>query len=422
MSPPHESPDEWYSRQGERKGNRELAVSALGELYRAFELPEPEEVVWLGSPRALRDHPPDAETCAFYEALLKFVGGYRPGTKVPADLAQARQLTPWEIRPRDILQYEFERSPPGRALISRVELIARALKGPWPARIKLFDLKIKPICRGLSSCDPIPWSLNLDRFWSLLYTLDILGDAPAWRGPLAALVSSCGFVAVDGAKVLLCEPPIEPLAVRQASSVLTHANLWPEGWAPAELAHDAEHPALSWPDGWTIWAWQGLPVPPPDQTTLDGPDERLRHLLLDRLGSRCPPRLRRQQLQNRYERLTREEVPSKARPWPSELAEPIPMVGQKSWKLADGAYYSVYPGGQLRLAARCREHLLSWLLLDQELPWGYFGEPTGGQYYYWNGYLEDFSPWDDDSEPYPCPVPFADWARTHLDEMFGRRR
>lgn len=420
--PNFETPQSWYARRpkaGDPTAGAEAFFQALG-------LPRPRQVVCFGSPHALLEQlSPGSKEPRLYEAMLATLGRYhprRPGT------------SPWDSDPRMQLEGRWRYSGPGRQLASRTETTALALDGikgdVRGKQVDLYRLGLSPSGRGTARQDPIPWGLNLDRFWPVLYTADILEadgwETPPWRDGLSALVASAGWMVPRGDDLLLADRPVESFPLERVPSI-GHGNLWPEGWTLAELPHRGDGPALTWPDGQAVWAWQGRPVPreaieSPESLTpeaiLAQPDPTLRRILIERHGAEKlleNPRLEkeaRQVFRNRYVRLTAADLPPGARPWPEQLEEPPRLTRWTPYPMPPGLYYTTHPGGQLRLvAAAARGTLHSWLLLEDGLPYGYH---SSAQYYYWNGFIEEFSPYDDDSDPEPAGCSFQAWVQSHL--------
>lgn len=415
-----ETPTSWYARQqlgGDPAAAGEAFLQALG-------LPRPQSVQTFGSPQALLEEL-QVGASPLYDALKRTLGRYRPHREGPDR---------WHTDPLSILDGAWRYSGPGRQLSSRIETTALALNGRLGdirgREVELYSLGISPSGRGTARQDPIPGGFNLDRFWGLLYAADILEadgwEPPAWRDALAALVKSAGWSVLQGSKLLLADRPRETFPLERVPSI-GHGNLWPEGWSLGELPHRGDGPALTWPDGSAVWAWQGQPVPreaieSPDRLTpemiLAETDPRRRRLLIERRGAEAlldDPRLEkeaRQVFRNRYVRLTLADLPSQARPWPEELPEPARLTRWTPHEMPGGLYYKAYPSGQLSLvAASAQGTLHSFLLLEDGQPMGYH---SSVQYYYWNGLIEDFSPYDDDSDPEPATMSFQAWVQGYL--------
>jgi hypothetical protein len=120
------------------------------------------------------------------------------------------------------------------------------------------------------------------------------------------------------------------------------------------------------------------------------------------------------------------ELPEEVKPWPAGLDEPVPLQSSPSvGDLEDGRYFSRWPEGQLRLLASVKQgRLAAWIRVAEDGRAGYFGAegpPWCAQHYYADGRLEDFSPWDDSSEPYPAEISFEKWVRHYMDSLLGTR-
>jgi hypothetical protein len=118
-------------------------------------------------------------------------------------------------------------------------------------------------------------------------------------------------------------------------------------------------------------------------------------------------------------------LPEGAKPWPGSLKEPVPLQsGTPVGDLDDGYYYSRWPHGRVRLLALVQGgRLLVWMRIEEHEKAGYFateGSPWCAQHYYGDGRMEDFSPWDDSSKPYPADMSFEQWLTENLELMKPR--
>jgi len=394
-------PQHWFAHQ---PAPPESLTAVVGDLYRSLELPPPETVVQLGSPWALRravEHLQQVDEAGPMLALWQRLRKYGPHME------------------RSPLQSRWDNSVMGRQFTCRCETVARALRQPpepqaWvelearvdqqlgqvlqqlrlpslravePQCVELYPLGIKVITRGVCSHEPIPWSLNLERLWGVLWAAPSLQPQP-WVEPLAGLVRAGGWIALFDHVALLASGPQQPIALQLSPSAAQHNNLWPEHWSLQELPHQAEGPALTWPDGWALWAWFGLPMAREELST-------------------CALK---------PYRLTRGRLPAQAQPWPESVSRPWPLRSGYWPSMPDGIYFLEYPGGQLSLVARARKGQLdSWLLLADGDNTAYHGD---GFYYYRNGMMEAFGAYADD-DPYPAPKPFAAWVEEQLDKMLS---
>lgn len=433
--------DEWFSLQVPGKGELEEVV---GRLYEALECSRPLRVVRLGSPWALKEA----------VNLVSLVDRPRPQQRW---LERLRSFGPHPERGK--WQLQWDASGPGRFLGARSETVTRALTRPlqpsesslWkeleastrakvtsllptgpgatpepfaPQRAEFHSLGLKLIARGVSRYEGIPWSLNLDRLWGTLYAAQALPDQP-WLEPLAELTRRGGWLALFDSIALLCDGPQQGEARRPPLSSVRHNNLWPEHWALQELPHGLDGPALSWPDGWEIWACTGLPLPEeilkaPTLAGIQALDEASRRAALYAVGERLlqqgvlPDDLARLARYLRPHPLTRRDLPSSARPWPSGCPLPRPVTSDPWPELSDGLYFQEYPGGQLSLLARARAgRLEKWLLLADGEPTAYWGE---GYFYYRSAQMEAFGPHLEDP-PTAARASFASWVQLHMGKL-----
>ena len=115
------------------------------------------------------------------------------------------------------------------------------------------------------------------------------------------------------------------------------------------------------------------------------------------------------------------EPPNGALLWPDSQSEPDLDGGLGPLELEDGLYYRLWPEGALRLLAFVSQgRVRQWVRASQSQDSGCCCSedyPRSAQRYYQNGTQEDFSPWDDNSPPYPAERTFASWLRAQVDGL-----
>lgn len=107
--------------------------------------------------------------------------------------------------------------------------------------------------------------------------------------------------------------------------------------------------------------------------------------------------------------------------WPADVPEPTFSQPRATLEMDDGCYGSRWPGGSPRLVARVDGgQLAAWLSLEEDGQAGYFfvaGPPWMGERYHRGGQMEDFSPWDDNSKPYPAEVTAEQWSAALMEQL-----
>lgn len=89
-------------------------------------------------------------------------------------------------------------------------------------------------------------------------------------------------------------------------------------------------------------------------------------------------------------------------------------------RLEDGLYDARWPSGRPRLVACVEEgRVRRWLTLEDGRPAGCLDVGHCAQRFYADGFMEDFSPWDDSSPRYRATVPFPDWVQDALRQVRG---
>jgi hypothetical protein len=107
------------------------------------------------------------------------------------------------------------------------------------------------------------------------------------------------------------------------------------------------------------------------------------------------------------------------RTWSSEVKEPEWGHSQSPVALRDGRYYSRWPSGAIRLLAHVKDgYLESWIRLNESSSAGDSCRGWFAQRYYSNGRLENFSPYDDDSPPFPANSTFGEWVKEQVELYF----
>lgn len=376
--------------------------STAADLYLALGLPAPEKVLFFESPLAalktVRDLSlPDLEP-AFFSRLMRVQ--HRASKSFPRPFADPS----W----RQTIQ--------GARLLSRSRLVHERLLQEFPDRRELLSaFQFDPqVWHGDDFKLRQPRCLAADGVAETLYELSKLARRfpPEFR-PLQKLQ---GYLwPFDGIAVLAAAPT---------------ASLYD----PDNRLHCADGPAVTYADGWRVWAWQGHQVPRdliecPERLTerdlLDTEDLQLRRWMLQRRGQPVQEprllRLKKMVEKQQYYRFDERHVPPGARLWPK--SEPLPVPPNRpDCAIADGIYYRLFEDGQLQLVAWVEDKAMVYLRLDQGKASGYFHVHLGGEQYFEDGRMEDFSPWDDDSPPYFVEQSFEEWVRASLQRFpgFGR--
>lgn len=277
-------------------------------------------------------------------------------------------------------------------------------------------------------------------------------DAQMWRGQEFELRQPMCLNS-DGVSETLYE--VSKLAKRGLSSELQLLEewsceagfLWPfdkiavVSGLPEASEYDGENrlhcetgPAVRYCDNWRIWALQGRQVPrdgmeSPERLTEDDllqmEDLQLRRWMLQRRGLPVQnPRLQRLKRmidKAQFYRFDKRHVPPNSQAWPEGLPVPLPP-NRPDRLLEDGVYHRFFEDGQLQLVAWAEKGQMIYLRLDRGKASGYFHVHLGGEQYFEDGRMEDFSPWDDDSPPYFVEQSFEDWVRASLVRFPGLGR
>ena len=113
-----------------------------------------------------------------------------------------------------------------------------------------------------------------------------------------------------------------------------------------------------------------------------------------------------------------EQVTREIKEWPYG---PIPAnaTSVSTFYLPNGFYGRRGAGGELtflvRIVAGKSE---AWLNLKSDS--GHFDESNEGQAYYRDGFMEDFSNWDNDSPRYKAPLSFAKWSQQCIQKIISK--
>lgn len=122
-----------------------------------------------------------------------------------------------------------------------------------------------------------------------------------------------------------------------------------------------------------------------------------------------------------FYRFDQRHVPPDAVVWPGSV--PLPVPPNRPSKIpAAGLYFQLFADGQLQLVAWVEDGQILYLRLDHGKASGYFHVHIAGEQYFEDGRMEDFSPWDDTSEPYPVEQSFESWVRASLERFPGLGR
>lgn len=108
------------------------------------------------------------------------------------------------------------------------------------------------------------------------------------------------------------------------------------------------------------------------------------------------------------------------RSWNPEVKEPEWGHSQSPVALRNGRYCSRWPSGALRLLAQVKDgYLESWIRLNEASTAGDSCRGWFAQRYYSNGQMENFSPYDDDSEPFPATSTFGEWVKEQAELYYS---
>ncbi|MFN8613194.1 MAG: hypothetical protein U0931_36990 [Vulcanimicrobiota bacterium] len=381
----------------------------LSALYQALELPVPERFICCDSPQAglkavLEEGRPlfEGTEPQFFLRLMRIYHG------LSKRYSHSSPATAWKA------------TKEGARLHSRACLVSQALSEEFPDQ--------KEFCREFRF-DPHTWRgddfelrqprcMSSDAVAEIIYEVTRLGRGkipPAWDR-FKEFCANAGWVWPFDRVAVICS---------QARRSL---------YDNKDRLHCADGPAVTFLDRWSVWAWQGRLVPRQmiedpgalsEEELLSIDDLHLLRLMLERRGQPVRnPRLQtiKRMLEGRqFQRFDRRHVPSQARPWPAKMALPTPpnRPGQVP---PDGVYYKLFGDGQLQLLAWAEKGQMIYLRLEYGRAAGFFHVHMGGEQYFEDGRMEDFSPWDDSSPPYYVEKSFADWVRDSLVKFPGLDR
>ena len=260
-----------------------------------------------------------------------------------------------------------------------------------------------------------PTCLDFDELGEHLYCLRKLHSSklPTWLPQLRQLAQVAGWLWPRQGAVVVSRKPTHSSFVR-------------------DLPESRDGPALTWSDGWELWARAGKWISaraaqspsslrPED---IEGDLEQQRRLLKLRGPSllnapHWPTRLRnlaKMVFERQYIRFDESHLSSAWQPWPESEPQPQHTFYQGQG-LPNGSYASFYEDGQLRTVGVASGGALSWLWLDYQRAEGWFQSGPCAEKYFPDGRVEDFSPWDDSSDPYPVIKTFEAWTLSFLRRL-----
>lgn len=291
--------DQWLAAALETApANRPAAEEGVREAYRQAGRPEPDEIVWLSSPRA----------GAVAAALLTGAAPEGPA---------------WVTEVRAALEHQGVTASPDAGASVRRQIRTE----PWAAARERASqvLGVDGWAQLTAAAGRRSWALVMDRVAGRLRQRlgqDLTADLPA---TLARTARSRLLDAIygqhDGVWLATFEAadrlhPGTALLddLSGLATVARHSGWW---WAGSRYAilterptrvardnvgrlHRGEGPALEYPDGYALWAWRGMPIP----TDLAA---QLPTLTADRIGAESNAELRRVMLEHfGYDRYLRE--------------------------------------------------------------------------------------------------------------------
>ncbi|ODT63968.1 hypothetical protein ABS71_13730 [bacterium SCN 62-11] len=374
----------------------------VGELYAALGLPAPTRIVQCESPLAalkiVRDLPEPQSDPALFRRLMEVQ--HRVRRTFPNPFPDP----PWR------------KTKKGSRLLSRSKLVHERLLEEFRDRPNLLrSFQFDPqIWRGDEFELKAPRCLDSDAVAETLYEVTKLASSfPIELKPLDAFQ---GYLWPFDEVAVVGAPPI--------SSEFDQEN----------RLHNSTSAAVAYADGWRVWAWNGRMVPrdlieSPERLSesvlLQTEDLQLRRWMLQRRGQPVEePRLRKLQRmveRQQFYRFDQRHLPPEAVAWPEAIPLPVPP-NRPGRTPSDGIYFQLFPDGQLQLVAWIEKEQMIYLRLDQQKASGYFHVHVGGEQYFEDGRMEDFSPWDDTSEPYFVEQSFEEWVRASLERFPGRGR
>lgn len=385
----------------------------LTRLYQAVDLPVPEQIIHCDSPLA-----------ALKEVRTLWVSQGRDLFQGPDPALFHRLMKRFERARRGFStpfpDPAWRNTRKGKEMLSRSRLVQQALRGEfrdYPELCRVFQFDVS-VWRGDEFELRQPMCLNSDGVAESIYEVTKLAKRgiPAELQALRDWSASSGFLW-----------PFDKVAVVSG--------------LPAQCEYDEEHrlhcqtgPAVAYADRWRIWALDGRMVPRDlveeparlsEGDVLAIEDLQLRRWALQRRGLPVEnPRL--QKLQRmidhaQFYRFDKRHIPPQAKEWPNSVTVPVPP-NRPGDMPPDGVYYKLFEDGQLQLVAWVEKGQMIYLRLDRGQASGYFHVHLGGEQYFADGRMEDFSPWDDDSPPYFVEQSFEDWVRASLVRFPGLGR
>ncbi|MBS2039507.1 hypothetical protein JST97_31260 [bacterium] len=374
------------------------ATETLSALYKALELAVPERIVCCESPRAGLQVVRELERPLF--------GGTDPELFIRLMRTHRRMVKRYSNPFPSPL---WKETKDGSRLLSRAQLVKEALLEGCPGFEDLcrdFRFDAQKWCGDEFELRK-PMCMSSDAVGETLYEVSKLarGKVPPEWGRLKDFCASAGWVWPFERVAVICANPKRSIYDSKLN-----------------LLHCQDGPAVTFQDNWAVWAWQGKQVPRhvietpgavSEEELLKVKDlQRLRMMLERRSQPLSHPRLQKLKRMvdgKQFCRFDRRHLPSKAKPWPARMMMPKPP-NRPHQVPPDGIYYKLYGDGQLELVAWSEKGQMIYLFLEHGRAAGYFHVHLGGEQYYEDGRMEDFTPWDDSSPAYYVEKSFEEWV------------
>lgn len=379
------------------------AVEALKSLYKELALPLPAEILWFDSPVAALPR----VSALWAERGRKLFQG--PDPVLFHLLMKINNRTG---RTGTFPDPPWRKTEQGARLLGRAKLVAQALRARDvvpPELLRGFQFDVQTSCgRDFTLREPL--CMNFDAVAEPLYELRKLArNMPPALQRLGTLAGLTGWLW-----------PFDEVAVLTAPPKECHYD-------ERNRVHKADSPAITYPDGWCIWALEGIIVPQSavedpqsisEQALLNIQDLGMRRMLLQRRGeeglqNESLKKLAAMLAWRQFRRFDKSHAPPRSKPWPESVALPVPP-NRASALPPDGVYTRCYGDGQLQLVAWVEKGQMIYLRLEHGRAAGHLNMHLGGENYYDDGRMEDFSAWDDDSPPYFVEQSFEEWVRASL--------
>ncbi|BAL89818.1 hypothetical protein AMIS_45980 [Actinoplanes missouriensis 431] len=322
--------DQWLAAAVQTgPAGRKEAEAGVRAAYRLAGLPEPERIYWLGSPRAgalaaslLRAPTPGSPVAALDAGPVSPAAGAASDAAAGSGPAASVAGPEWVAG----VHAELRRQgwAPGESGGAAVRRQVRT--EPWAAARKaaLAALGADGWAQLSAAAGRRSWGLVMDLIAGRLrlrlgedITADLGDAAPAVRMPVLDAIygqHDGTWLATFEAADRLCPDAGLMTRLTGLAEVARHSGWW---WAFERVAvlterpgllerdnvgrlHRGEGAAMQFPDGYGLWAWRGMPIPP-------GLAAELPHLTLDRIRSEKNAEIRRVVLEHfGYERYLRE--------------------------------------------------------------------------------------------------------------------